>query len=83
MSFNDLERGVNEDTPLEPRNRGRNTHDGLSPFSREENPEFIRLAEQVGLHVFRINANVSTLQRLDASLRKTKYAENDELRHQL
>ena len=38
--------------------------------SRSESAEFMRLTEQVGLYVFRINANVSTLQKLDAQLRR-------------
>lgn len=82
MSFRDLEQGLGgeEPTPLAPRGR---TAERDVPSSRAESTEFMRLTEQVGLHVFRINANVSTLQKLDARLRKSGYQSNDDLRRQL
>ncbi|WFD36193.1 SNAP receptor [Malassezia cuniculi] len=63
MSFADLERGggvEGDETPL----RG-----ALTSEPREDNAEFRRLAGQVGLHVFRIEANVSTLRQVDNRLR--------------
>lgn len=64
MSFHDLEQGRSiapeQELEAEP------NHDA----SRGENPKFMKLTEQVGLHVFRINANVATLQKLDAQLRR-------------
>ncbi|WFD43669.1 SNAP receptor [Malassezia psittaci] len=74
MSFNDLERGEGAGTPLEPRSR--------DSVSRAESPEFMRLTEQVGLQIFRINANVSTLEKLNLQLRNTPHAENESLRRQ-
>lgn len=64
MSFHDLEqgRGIAPEQELE----AESNHDA----SRGENPKFMKLTEQVGLHVFRINANVATLQKLDAQLRR-------------
>lgn len=68
MSLPDLERGL----PA--------TDEGAGRGSRAENPEFMRLTEQVGLHIFRINANVATLQKLDSQLRRNS---NESLRRQL
>ena len=64
MSFYDLEQG--RGVPPEQEAQDEPHHDA----SRGENPQFMRLTEQVGLHVFRINANVATLQKLDAQLRR-------------
>lgn len=64
MSFHDLEQG--RGIPPEQELEAQPNHDA----SRGENPQFMRLTEQVGLHVFRINANVATLQKLDAQLRR-------------
>jgi len=52
MSFYDLEQGQGGPPEQEPQDEPH--HDA----SRGENPQFMRLTEQVGLHVFRINANV-------------------------
>ena len=60
MSFNDLEQG--RSVP------------GATDEPRElhsDSPEFIHLTDQVGLHVFRINANIATLQNLTERLRRT------------
>lgn len=40
--------------------------------SRGESPEFMQLTDRVGLHIFRINANVATLQKLDGQLQETR-----------
>ncbi|EGG01225.1 uncharacterized protein MELLADRAFT_92662 [Melampsora larici-populina 98AG31] len=55
MSFNDLERGLNEHAPL--------ARD--SPFSQdpERDRKFQALATKVSTHIFRINSNVSGLQK--------------------
>ncbi|KAH9823547.1 t-SNARE [Melampsora americana] len=55
MSFNDLERGLNEHAPL--------AKD--SPFSQdpERDRRFQALATKVSTHIFRINSNVSGLQK--------------------
>ncbi|KAG0140154.1 hypothetical protein CROQUDRAFT_53693 [Cronartium quercuum f. sp. fusiforme G11] len=55
MSFNDLERGLNEHAPL--------ARD--SPFSQdpERDHRFQALATKVSTHIFRINSNVSGLQK--------------------
>lgn len=65
MSFNDLERG--QGVPDEPlRVHTLRNHESASSV---ESTEFMHLTEQVGLHIFRINANVSTLEKLDRQLR--------------
>ena len=66
MSFNDLEQG--RLVPDEPRHQL--SEDSGHEASRVESQAFMHLTEQVGLHVFRINANVATLEKLDADLRK-------------
>jgi len=63
MSFNDLEQGRDvADTPA--------AREGGSQgvASRAETPEFMQLTDRMSLHIFRINANVSTLQKLDRRL---------------
>lgn len=63
MSFADLERGGGAgsgDAPL---------RDALNSEPREDNAEFRHIAGQVGLHVFRIDANVLTLRQVDGRLR--------------
>ena len=63
MSFNDLEqaRGVADSPTVR--------EGGSRMFARQaETPEFMQLTDRVGLHIFRINANVSTLQKLDRRL---------------
>lgn len=59
MSFADLERGDSGEASL--------TETLAHP--RSDNAEFRQLASRVGLHVFRIDANVSTLRQVDARLR--------------
>ncbi|KAI9613366.1 hypothetical protein H4Q26_009966 [Puccinia striiformis f. sp. tritici PST-130] len=55
MSFNDLERGLNERAPL--------ARDPL-PGEPVVDREFQNLANKVSTHIFRINSNVSGLQKL-------------------
>ncbi|PLW33023.1 hypothetical protein PCANC_01543 [Puccinia coronata f. sp. avenae] len=55
MSFNDLERGLNERAPL--------ARDPL-PGEPVVDQEFQNLANKVSTHIFRINSNVSGLQKL-------------------
>lgn len=63
MSFNDLEQGRGvPDSPAARQDASQ------TAASRGETPEFMQLTDRVGLHIFRINANVATLQKLDKRL---------------
>ncbi|WFD31522.1 histone H4-like TAF Taf6, SAGA complex subunit [Malassezia sp. CBS 17886] len=74
MSFNDLERGHHGADERSAPYGEQGAHHALGMGhvggSAAESPAFIELTESVGLHVFRINANVATLQKLEGRLRK-------------